>query len=427
MSLNLFSIQDLNLPLGPGSGGTGTSTIFTTGSVIFVDGGGVYAQNNAQFFWDNVNFFHGIGTNTPAAPLHIVQPNALVEMRLDFFSNTNPFSMFRGNGTPTAITQALTGDVLGGYAGFGSNNSTGFNTGPSGRIRILAAENQVNNSRGGDIVFDTVIVGGLGITERMRLLNNGNLGIGLTAPGSKLTVQGTTSDSTANGLNVTNSGTTSILFVRNDSRVGILNTSPTQALDVIGNIQLQSNLLMVGSSSGTFTQAPAATVTSYQITWPGAQGAAGTTISNNGSGVLSWVAFSDSNTAQSTPSNPTGTTDLTGKMMGLAGAITPTSTGKVLINISGTSSNDTLLDGASMQIRTGTGTAPANGAALTGTAQGGKVRSNTAVSGELIPFALNAIVTGLTLNTAVWIDVGLAAITGGTASISDISISVHEL
>lgn len=710
MSLNLFSIQDLNLPLAPGSGGTGTSTVFTTGSVIFVDGSGVYAQNNAQFFWDNVNFFHGIGTNTPAAPLHIVQPNALVEMRLDFFSNTNPFSMFRGNGTPSAITQALTGDILGGYAGFGANNSTGFNTGPSGRIRILSSENQANNSRGGDIVFDTVQTGQLSINEKMRVLNNGNLGIGITAPtsllhtvssaaqttaytgvlhsvtdtsstasvnkvgldiestgtwngtsavntalivnatggttnyaatfsggnvgigttapASSLAIIGATGDSTTSSITVFPGGSALSCFkVRNDrhvgintdtpgyeldvnnrtgtvtfnlqagtvsgagqarlflasttgqnafmqfgdgggsstwnmgvlgssgayqvtnnataklgltvagtsatgalvgigpgastpgaildvgytttisnnslniifrsqgytqtttaggtfnnayfnqflqstvtsstsqtlatpatiyiqggpigagsvtatnscalyiaadnayfgGKVGINQTAPAQQLDVVGSIQVKSNILMKGSSSGTMTVAPAAAVTDYTITWPAAQGAAGTTISNNGSGVLSWVSFSDSNTAQSTPSNPTGTTDLTGKMMGLAGAITPTSTGKVLIIISGTSSNNTILDGSSMQIRTGTGSAPANGDALTGTAQGGKVRSNTAVGGELMPFSVNAIVSSLTLNTAIWIDIGLAAITGGTASIADVSISVHEL
>jgi hypothetical protein len=44
-----------------------------------------------------------------------------------------------------------------------------------------------------------------------------------------------------------------------------------------------------------------------------------------------------------------------------------------------------------------------------------------------VPFSLNAIVTGLTLNTAVWVDISLAAITGGTARVRDISISVVEL
>jgi hypothetical protein len=40
---------------------------------------------------------------------------------------------------------------------------------------------------------------------------------------------------------------------------------------------------------------------------------------------------------------------------------------------------------------------------------------------------LNALVTGLTLSTTVWVDISLAAITGGTARVRDISISLVEL
>ena len=82
-------------------------------------------------------------------------------------------------------------------------------------------------------------------------------------------------------------------------------------------------------------------------------------------------------TAQSTPADPTGTTDTTGKMMGLAGAITPTYTGRLLIIVSGNLTNTTAAagDGAKAQIRYGTGSAPSNGDALTGTAVGNQVTS----------------------------------------------------
>jgi hypothetical protein len=36
-------------------------------------------------------------------------------------------------------------------------------------------------------------------------------------------------------------------------------------------------------------------------------------------------------------------------------------------------------------------------------------------------------VTGLSVSTAYWLDVTLAAITAGTATLSDISISAHEI
>jgi len=130
---------------------------------------------------------------------------------------------------------------------------------------------------------------------------------------------------------------------------------------------------------------------------------------------------------QASPSNPTGTTDTGGKMMGLAVAITPLLTGTVLILLSGAMASDTSGDGAKVQLRTGTGTAPANAAALTGTAAGGLVAFVAAASPQGVPVALQALVSGLTLGTAVWIDVGLAAVTGGTASLTALSVTAVEI
>jgi hypothetical protein len=35
-------------------------------------------------------------------------------------------------------------------------------------------------------------------------------------------------------------------------------------------------------------------------------------------------------------------------------------------------------------------------------------------------------VTGLALGTAAWLDIDLAAITGGTATIADVTVTAHE-
>jgi len=200
---------------------------------------------------------------------------------------------------------------------------------------------------------------------------------------------------------------------------------------VIGNAgAVQGNLVLAGVTSGTTTIAAAAAASgtltlpagSTNFTATGGSGQYGRQNTVGGALTVSGIT-----TAQSTPGNPAGTTNLTGRMMGLAGAITPVTSGKILIIISGDTSNDTILDGASVQIRYGTGAAPVNGDALTGTAVGGNSRSNTAVAGELMGFSIQAIVSGLTLSTAYWIDVGLAAITGGTASMADVSISIVEL
>lgn len=132
--------------------------------------------------------------------------------------------------------------------------------------------------------------------------------------------------------------------------------------------------------------------------------------------------------AQFTPPNPTGTANTTGLMMGLAGSITPKITGRVHITICGTIFNPTAIaDGAKVQIRTGTGTVPGNGGALAGTVAGGFVQYIASTVLGKVPFTVSAIVSGLTLNTALWIDVALAAVTGGTATLTDISLTAMEV
>ena len=57
--------------LAVGSGGTGTGTAFTAGSIPFAGTGGVYTQNNANLFWDNTNLRLGIGTTAPTRLLTV--------------------------------------------------------------------------------------------------------------------------------------------------------------------------------------------------------------------------------------------------------------------------------------------------------------------------------------------------------------------
>jgi hypothetical protein len=52
-------------------GGTGTSTAFTQGAVLFAGAGGVHAQSPSSLFWDAANARLGIGTSTPAVDLHL--------------------------------------------------------------------------------------------------------------------------------------------------------------------------------------------------------------------------------------------------------------------------------------------------------------------------------------------------------------------
>lgn len=134
---------------------------------------------------------------------------------------------------------------------------------------------------------------------------------------------------------------------------------------------------------------------------------------------------------QATPADPTGTASTSGAMLGLSGSITPKTTGAIFVQISGNLTNSTAAagDGAKAQIRTGTGTPPINGGALAGTPAGNQVSSvlERATANDLQSFCCQAIVTGLALNAAYWIDLALAAIVGGTGVASNLSVTAFEL
>lgn len=132
---------------------------------------------------------------------------------------------------------------------------------------------------------------------------------------------------------------------------------------------------------------------------------------------------------QATPSNPSGTTSTAVSIMqGLVGSITPTSSGKVEISINGDAASTVGgTSGGKIQIRFGTGSAPANGAALTGTLAAQEIQYNVSNNNLTSPFCIKAIVTSMVVSTTYWIDAAIRATTSGVASIADISLSAYEL
>lgn len=138
------------------------------------------------------------------------------------------------------------------------------------------------------------------------------------------------------------------------------------------------------------------------------------------------ISTSTPNFYQAQPSNPTGTTSTTGVMMGLAGTITPNATGVVAFDIVGACTNSSTFATSTMQIRYGTGAAPTNGGALTGTAIGAAVANSACNATNLSAFALSATVSGLTLGTAYWFDIELFASTT-TSSIKDLALRATEI
>ncbi len=126
----------------------------------------------------------------------------------------------------------------------------------------------------------------------------------------------------------------------------------------------------------------------------------------------------------STPGTPSGTTSMVGVMMGLAGTVTPTRGGPVLIVMTLQLQAGGAEQG-SVRIRYGTGAAPANGAALTGTI--GSPEAFIINEAQPLPLALVALVTGLTVGIPVWIDVSLKSAAGGSVDVTTANIVAVEL
>lgn len=135
--------------------------------------------------------------------------------------------------------------------------------------------------------------------------------------------------------------------------------------------------------------------------------------------------------AEAVDASPTGTTSGTAKMQGiglLGASITPTTSGKVLAIVSGTGGNATTSDGGIINMRYGTGTAPSNGDATTGTLLSGTNRElDFPGASEVASFAAQRVITGLTLGTAYWFDLDSAAVGGGTFDLTHVTLTLTEL
>lgn len=139
----------------------------------------------------------------------------------------------------------------------------------------------------------------------------------------------------------------------------------------------------------------------------------------NGQGT--WTAIAN---YQSVVLNPAAVSGAGGKMLGLAGAITPSKSGILVITISGEYLSDSTVFTTDLSVRIGTGTAPANGAAVSGTII--QTTNRLASSSTLrIPFSTNVTITG-SPGTPYWIDMSAGTSGGGTVQLFNVSISSIE-
>ena len=189
---------------------------------------GIYGGGNWKFFFDHINNNLGINNSDPKAPLSF---SSAVGNKIDFYYNS-AVSRY-GFGLQGSLLQMYS-DGAGSDIAFGYGSSTSF-------------------------------------TEKMRIKGNGNVGIGVTNPGSKLEISHAGS---SNALSINHTGSGFSMFAQNSNasatsfiynagtgpslitlgKVGINNTNPAFQLDVEGRMRLRND--PDGNSAGLWLDGP---------------------------------------------------------------------------------------------------------------------------------------------------------------------------
>ena len=175
-----------NVGIGTTVPGYGLEVINTAGvhlSTTATAGYGLYLNSAGSV---------GIGTTSPAYQFEVVNPaNSGVVSVLGYGTGLSMGGAFYGRaarGTPASPEALQADDLLIGLGGKGYNGASW--TGSRAVILMNAAETWTAGSNPAYMTFGTTPSGSTGFVERMRIDQNGNVGIGTTAPQELLQVNG---------------------------------------------------------------------------------------------------------------------------------------------------------------------------------------------------------------------------------------------
>ena len=243
------------------NGGTGSSS-FTAGAVPYSNGT-ILTQDSSNFFWDGTNHRLGIGTTAPTDKLHVGGNIYLNDGKV----KTNRSSLV--SVTNGGLDLMIDGSV---HAGVytPASQSMAFYTNATERVRINSSGNVGIGTTAPLSLLDVnggVAIGtyaGTAAAPSNGLILSGNLGIGTTAPSYKLDVAGTVRSSTGgfmfpDGTTQTTAAADAGTWTKsssnvyyNSGNVGIGTTAPTSKLTLVGpDASSATTSLYVSNSSGT--------------------------------------------------------------------------------------------------------------------------------------------------------------------------------
>jgi hypothetical protein len=170
--------------LTTGNSGTSPSTNF----IGTIDNTSlVFRTNNTEQMRLHNTGQLSIGDNTPGGKLDVHQTSSNDVARFTTYGNVNSILLRRTQGTKTSPSSTSGANtVLGRFDAQGYNGS-GFTT--AARIEMATdAAGGTSTDMPGRITFETTPDGSGTLVERMRITNNGNVGIGTVSPSRKLVV-----------------------------------------------------------------------------------------------------------------------------------------------------------------------------------------------------------------------------------------------
>lgn len=196
-------------------------------------------------------------------------------------------------GAVTATGSTFTGGTFNSGTFTGSVTATGGSfTGTGSGLTSLNASNLSSGT-----------VGDARLSSNVALLNrspqtfsgainsfSGNVGIGTTTPGERLTVVGTGTTSATSALGVFNSGLGSLFHVRNDGNVGIGTASPRSILD-IAPATATTDGIRVGKWADTASRYIGITDQAASFTFPTTGGFSGLEFGGPASAAEGFLAF----------------------------------------------------------------------------------------------------------------------------------------
>lgn len=219
--------------LSPAQGGTGTSTAFTAGSVVYAGTSGTYSQNNANFFWDNSNVRLGIGTSAPSTSLMVSGATGNNTLTLGPYTGSGSgIIIINNNNSGTLGTGTISGTQTNGME---FNDAQGFNFSTTGLTNPSAhATVQVT----GNLAVGSGYVGTTPTSNGMIV--QGSVGIGTNVPlaGGPLTINGITTGTNADFLCLSSLGvvllqTTACTISKSTYKENVINISGVTAMKTI--------------------------------------------------------------------------------------------------------------------------------------------------------------------------------------------------